>query len=166
MQRRKIRGADIKAEKYVHGIFNAEKCVAYLRGIGVEIDDATADEWLDTQGVFRFIRSEGTPWRTGWAHHCMCGAKEGFSENGRGSKWARWWKRQPRKKSEPCEKCGGHFMSRHRLYDVTRGGSYKDWRRGERWQPIAEFVAEMSAIPEDEPPEPWSAALPGDDNGK
>lgn len=154
MQRRKISGADIKADAsgFVSGNLNAEKCIAYLRGIGVEIDDATAESWLDAQGVFRFLKSEETPWRTGWLHSCSCGEMHGFSEKGRGSKWARWWKkRKKRGKAAKCESCGTGFCGQSRLYDVLRGGGYRDFRKqDDRWQPIAEYVADMSAIREED----------------
>ncbi len=77
MHRRKITGAELKPNPSQHiGMLNAEKCVIYLRGIGVDIDDATADSWLDTQGVHRFLRSQKGSWRRGEAWSCGCGELE------------------------------------------------------------------------------------------
>jgi hypothetical protein len=59
--KKRLRAADIKGcpNQYV-GQINAEKCIAYLRGIGVEVDDDTGDSWLDLQGLHRFFRSESS----------------------------------------------------------------------------------------------------------
>lgn len=130
MQRQKIRGADLKpcAAQYA-GIINAEKCIIYLRGIGVEIDDATADSWLDVQATHRFLKSERATWRRVNLHHCRCGAMEGFSESGRGRMRLKREKNVKRKR-HICEECGTSFVSSSLVFYVRRDGTVVDYRRG------------------------------------
>lgn len=132
MQRRNIRGADLKpsASQYCRGrIINAEKCVIYLRGIGVEIDDATADSWLDIQGTHRFLRSERSYWRKVYRWSCRCGAMQGTSEEGRGRHRL---KRDKGKKQQPakCEECGTGFVAKRLVFAVRRDGTVVDHRTG------------------------------------
>lgn len=85
MQRSKIRGVDLTPDASQSvGMINAEKCVRYLRAIGVEIEDKTADSWLDTQATFRFLKSERAPWRSVQEWSCRCGEMRGHTERGRG----------------------------------------------------------------------------------
>lgn len=145
MQRAKTRGADLKPDPNQYNGINAEKCVKYLRGIGVEIDDATADSWLDTQAVHRFMASEKRSDVSGQLYTCRCGAMQGFAETSR---------RRKRKKKDTedhtpavCEECGTSWMTITLLYTVARDGSMRDYRRkDERWKPLADFVAEMRAL--------------------
>lgn len=130
MQRRNIRGRDLKPNPTQYaGTINAEKCVIYLRGIGVEIDDATADSWLDIQATHRFLRSEKTVWRQIDVWHCRCGAMEGFSESGRGRMRLKRDKTEQRKPAK-CEECGGGFTTRSTVVSIARDGTVKDYRRG------------------------------------
>lgn len=131
MQRRNIRGRDLKPNPTQYaGTINAEKCVIYLRGIGVEVDDATADSWLDIQATHRFLRSEKAIWRQINVHHCQCGAMEGFSETGRGRLRLKRDKSEPPRKPAKCEECGTGFRSMSRVVTVARDGTVKDYRRG------------------------------------
>ena len=116
------------AGQYV-GMLNAEKCIKYLRGIGVEIDDATADSWLDIQGMHRFLKSEKAVWRQVTEWRCRCGAMRGFSEEGRGRK------RLPRASERPakparCEDCQTGFITGSLKFYVCRDGTVQDYRRG------------------------------------
>jgi hypothetical protein len=129
MQRRNIRGSDLKPNPSQYaGMINAEKCVIYLRGIGVEIDDTTADSWLDIQGTYRFLRSEKTAWRTVCEWSCRCGAMRGHSERGRGR--MRLKRKDLPKKPSICESCGTGFIISSTRFSVCRDGSVKDYRRG------------------------------------
>ncbi len=130
MQRRKITGAELKPSASQHvGMMNAEKCVRYLRGIGVEIDDATADSWLDAQGVYRFLRSEKASWRRGEAWSCRCGEMEGFREVGRGAMKPAKDEVEPKPVApRRCESCKTGFVSMSTLFVVARDGSVSDYR--------------------------------------
>jgi hypothetical protein len=127
MQRQKLRGEDIKPNASQHvGAINAEKCIAYLRAIGVEIDGPTADSWLDIQGTHRFLRSERTAWRNVQRWSCKCGAMMGYAETGRGRMRI---KREPRKVHR-CEECGTGWVAMSVVFFVRRDGSVQDYRRG------------------------------------
>lgn len=129
MQRAKIRGADLKPNASQHvGMLNAEKCVIYLRGIGVEIDDATADAWLDTQAAHRFFKSERAAWRTVQEWTCRCGAMRGHLEKGRGR--MRLKRDSKPKKPARCEACGTSWVCMTLKFYVRRDGTVMDYRRG------------------------------------
>jgi hypothetical protein len=131
MQRSKVRGCDIKPDATQwRGTLNAEKCIAYLRGVGVEIDDATADGWLDTQGAHRFLRSERATWRSVYLYRCRCGAMEGFTEKGRGRMRLKRDKNAPSPKPHRCEECGTSWVSSSLVFYVRRDGTVVDYRRG------------------------------------
>lgn len=146
-QRSAVRGKDIRPDglPYSNGILNAEKCIAYLRGIGVEIDDATADAWLDMQGVARFLKSEKETKCEGQLWHCRCGAMEGTSE-------VQFpMRRRKRRSGAPqemprCEKCGTSWAMMRLVYVVNRDGSTRDYRpMDERWKPLADVIAAFRA---------------------
>lgn len=131
-QRRAIRGIGLTPDASQHvGMLNAEKCVRYLRGIGVELDDATADAWLDTQAAHRFFKSERAIWRRVERWSCSCGEMWGYGESGRGRK------RLPKEvldrirgKRPKCEACGGGLTVMHLVFYVRRDGTVNDFRRG------------------------------------
>lgn len=134
MQRQNISGADIKPCDWQIGGINAEKCIAYLRGIGVEIDDQTADSWLDVQGTHRFLQSEKRPQITIQRHTCGCGIMEGFSLKRRGQRTKR---RRDGQEPPRCEECGTGFIVSILWYIVNRDGSIEDWRpAGDRFAPF------------------------------
>ena len=112
------------------GVINAEKCIKYLRGIGVELDDATGDSWLDAQAVHRFLRRMKRPVLTFRRHFCRCGEMEGLSVVG--EKARRWVKRrQLEARDEPpakCESCGTGFCGWCRWYEIARDGTERDYR--------------------------------------
>lgn len=130
MQRRNIRGQDLTpcAIQYT-GTINAEKCIIYLRGIGVDIDDTTADAWLDTQATHRFLKSERSIWRRCYVWNCRCGEMEGFSESGRGRHRLKHDKKEPRIPAK-CESCGTGFVSSWLVFAVRRDGTVLDRRQG------------------------------------
>jgi hypothetical protein len=130
MQRQNIRGCDLKpsARQYA-GIINAEKCIIYLRGVGVEIDDATAESWLDIQATHRFLRSEKATWRRVNLCTCRCGAMQGFSESGRGRMRIKREKGVPRKVHR-CEECSTSWVSFSLVFYVLRDGTVVDYRSG------------------------------------
>lgn len=129
MQRAKIAGSDLTPSTSQHvGMLNAEKCVRYLRGIGVEIDDATADAWLDTQATHRFLKSERAVWRQVQLWRCRCGAMMGYSESGRGRRRV---KREDQPRKRPiCEECQTTFVAASLVFVVRRDGSVLDYRQG------------------------------------
>lgn len=130
MQRRAIHARDLKPDASQHvGMLNAEKCIIYLRGIGVEVDDATAAAWLDTQGAYRFLRSEKTLWRRVEGWHCQCGEMEGFAERGPGRQRLKRDKESLRSPPK-CEACGSGFVSMSLIFSVRRDGTVVDYRRG------------------------------------
>lgn len=131
MQRQAINASELKPSARQHvGAINAEKCIIYLRGIGVEIDDATADAWLDTQAAYRFLRSERAWVRRVRLHCCRCGEMQGYTETGRKAvKPPKLPKDRPRT-APKCESCGTGFIGWRLLFAVRRDGSVEDHRRG------------------------------------
>jgi len=95
----------------------------------VEIDDATADSWLDIQGTHRFLKSERAVWRSVYVWHCRCGAMEGFEERGRGRKRIKREKGEARQPAK-CESCGSGFVGGSLVFSVRRDGTIEDRRRG------------------------------------
>lgn len=145
MQRSKVRGADLKPDPVQwSGTINAEKCIRYLRGIGVDIDDDTADMWLDAQGVHRFLQSEKRSVVSGQIFSCRCGAMQGFAET---SRKARRKKTKDGKAPVRCEECGSSWVGIVLAYTIARDGSMRDYRpKSERWKPLEEYVKEMRAL--------------------
>lgn len=124
---KRVSGATIKANDSSYaGIINAEKCISYLRGIGVECDDVTADGWLDTQAVHRFLRRMKRPALRIERWTCKCGEMEGFWC--RGEKAPRRRKAKKSRKPDRCESCEGGWSRMQLWYVVTRDGTEKDYR--------------------------------------
>lgn len=115
-----------------HGVFNAEKCIRYLRWIGVEIDDKTAAEWLDMQKLHRFLASMKRTAAQGWDWWCDNGHQI-YVEHRRGQRRAsrfRSWERR-------CEVCGAEFRSGKARWYELRDGSIRDLRpKDERWKAL------------------------------
>lgn len=139
MQRQKISGSDLKPSAFQHvGMLNAEKCVVYLRGIGVDVDDATAESWLDTQAVHRLLRSQKASWRRVERWFCRCGEMSGYCETGRGrhkdqrdfEKESKAKAKKKERKPQRCESCGSGFVCMTLVFDVARDGSVRDRRSG------------------------------------
>lgn len=134
-QRRKISGGELTPSASQHvGMLNAEKCVRYLRGIGVEVDDTTAESWLDAQAVHRFLASGRSTWRRVDRWSCRCGGMSGLAESGRGQHkdmrdWRKKSKKEPRKPRR-CESCDSGFVCMELVFYVTRDGAVRDYRRG------------------------------------
>lgn len=132
---KRVRAADIAPMRHVYaGIINAEKCIAYLRMIGVELDDATADGWLDSQAVHRFLKRMKGRALTVERWTCACGEMEGFSLHGEKAP-----RRKPKTRQKPntCEECGGRFTHSQTWYSVARDGTEKDHRpEMERFSPF------------------------------
>lgn len=130
-----IRAAEIVGSPVQYaGTINVEKCIKYLRGIGVDVDDATGDSWLTTQSVHRFLRRMKGPVLVFWVHHCSCGEMEGISVDG--EKARRWRNKRQREAGEEsptrCENCGtGLGASMSRMYEVARDGTERDFRSPE-----------------------------------
>jgi hypothetical protein len=132
----RVSASQIKANPAQYaGAINVEKCIAYLRGIGVEVDDPTADGWLDTQSVHRFLRRMKRPALRVERWTCKCGEMEGFLLAGEKAP-------RPRKSAKPqkraaCEECGGVWSHMALWYVVTRDGTEKDYRPElERFSPF------------------------------
>lgn len=136
MRRRATRGADIAPDSFRYYGINAEKCIAYLRGIGAEIDDATADSWLDAQAAHRFLDKMKRPVHEFRLVTCACGELEGYMYYRRGRAVV------PRQPVEPaavtCATCNTMPGNTSRLvYLVAEDGSEEDCRpHDERWQPF------------------------------
>jgi hypothetical protein len=148
MQRANIKGADLKpCARQTNGI-NAEKCVRYLRGIGVEIDDATAESWLDTQAVHRMLAKMARENTIVNKWMCKCGEMEGFTMTVKG----RTLRPKKRKNSEStgpsvCESCHTSWVCMVRVFSVRNDGLYEDYRAAsERWQPIETFAKEIMSL--------------------
>lgn len=131
MQRARTRGADIKGDPNQYNGINAEKCIKYLRGIGVEIDDATADAWMDVQATHRFLASEKSVQKTVGVVMCQACGWSTETVHTRGSRR----KKQPTQWA--CPDCGDHLWHWRALYVVCRDGSVKDYRdKEDRWRGV------------------------------
>ena len=113
---------------FVHGAFNVEKCVAYLRSVGVEISDVQAQEWRDAERTERFCRSMKRTAREGADYWCENGHQR-YEERRKGQR--------KRKGEWRCAECGARF-NRYRLrWTESSDGTVKDYRpRDERWKPL------------------------------
>jgi hypothetical protein len=103
-----------------------------LRWIGVEVDDATAAQWLDAEKAHRFLSMMKRPARTGWDWHCMkCGHHE-YIEHKRGA-------RRKKGHNQACVKCGARSWSGRRRFDEAIDGTVRDYRSAEeRWKALDE----------------------------
>jgi hypothetical protein len=130
MQRSKVRGADIKPDPRQFNRINAEKCIAYLRGIGVQISDDTADEWLDTQGVHRLLSTMRRSNLSFYEMSCRCGALryEFVRERGKKVKTRTVTKDDDSAFCKACETFVGALTVL--LYVVRVDGSELDYRSG------------------------------------
>lgn len=120
---------------YVHGIFNAKKCITYLRSIGAEISDELAQSFLDAENVHRFCKSMKRPQREAWLWECRSGhytlivRKRGQrrTKNNLGDT----------SKEPKCAECGGALVSGRTWWVETRDGVLKDYRpKDERWRAL------------------------------
>lgn len=113
---------------YVHGIFNVEKCVRYLRSIGVEVTPEMEQGWLDTQKTDRFLRSMKGVAAEGWDWTC----KEGhitYIEAKRG-------RRRKGAVDVRCH-CGLPLIGGRVRWVRLRDGTVQDWRpRSDRWRAL------------------------------
>ena len=113
------------------GRFNAEKCVKYLRHIGVEVSEEQKQYWLDAQSVHRFIGSTRKPSRTGKRFGCN-----------RGHHWiATFWHHGDGMRAHnaticECPECGESASAISLQWVRAKDGSFKDYRpHSERWRP-------------------------------
>lgn len=115
------------------GMFNAVKCIQYLRWIGVEIDDATAAQYLDAEKAHRFVASMKRPAVQYWQSSCIsCGFAEVI---------VRKFRQRREKRRDACPECGGKFRGISSTYTVTRDGTVRDYRpEGERWRSPEEAI--------------------------
>lgn len=128
MHRSKIRGADIVGDPAQYNRINAEKCIKYLRGIGVEVDDAAADSWMDTQAAHRFLASEKNSAVTVGQWECHeCGGDQYYVAEKRGAKGHRLI-------SAACSQCGSKFWHYRLLMVELRDGTLKDYREYHYWK--------------------------------
>jgi hypothetical protein len=115
-----------------HGVFNAEKCVRYLRLIGVDIPDNVAEQWLDAQAAHRFSRSMKAKAAEGWDWWCTKGHRN-YIESRRGRI------RRDRVSGDraKCLRCGAPLVGGRARWYRTRDGALLDRRPvAERWRPI------------------------------
>jgi hypothetical protein len=114
---------------WVHGIFNVAKCITYLRSIGVEIDDATAASWGDSEKSHRFLSSMKRTAAEGWDWWC-----KNHHLNYR--EWRIGKRRTRRDRSDVCSVCQSPLVVGQVRWRETRDGTFKDYRpEAERWKP-------------------------------
>lgn len=123
-------------------IINVEKCIDYLRGIGVEIDAETEARWNDAQNVHRWLRNEKRSKRSGYDMGCR-----------QGHRWYGEWSVRSRKQREAaamCPECGGRWSWQALRWDEARDGTIRDFRPvSDRWLPL------------DAPPDTKRGDMPG-----
>lgn len=151
MQRAKTRGADLKPNPAQFNRINAEKCIVYLRGIGVEIDDRTAESWMDIQATHRFLASEKNIMRERRIYACRCGEMVGAADV-----WNRpFTKRNKRPQSDApsatCEHCESSWSGYRVEFYVCRDGSVLDMRSA------SERVVPLDSTPLDDTPDAGGA---------
>lgn len=116
---------------YVHGIFNVKKCAAYLRGVGVEIDDATEAQWTDAQAAHRYLKKMGRMAREGWDWKCANGHFT-YIEHHRGQR-----RKKRRKPETVCGVCKKPLIHGTIRFYVTLDGRVHDYRPlAWRWRPL------------------------------
>ena len=120
--------ARVLVAEYVHGTFNVEKCVRYLRSVGVEISAEMEASWMDAQKADRFLRSMKGVAAEGYVVRCRNGHTH-YMERRRGQ----------RRKGDPdakCE-CGALLVGFSARWVRLRDGTVKDYRHpSERWKPL------------------------------
>lgn len=117
------------ADRKPHGAFNAEKCIQYLRWVGVEIDDKTAAGWIDAQSAHRFLASMKGCQRRGADIWCKNGHQV-YVETRRGQ-------RKPTREAKPCDVCGAPFTHWAIRFTEARDGSIRDYRpKEDRWKAL------------------------------
>lgn len=130
MQRAKIRGADIAPNPAQINRINAEKCIAYLRGIGIDISDEDADAWLDTQAVHRLLNGmKRARYQFRWTS-CKCGCLGYFYvvERGKRVKTRRVTKDDDSAFCAVCKRFAN--VSDRLMYIVCVDGTERDYRDG------------------------------------
>ena len=105
---------------YIHGIFNAKKCAAYLRGIGVELLPTEVARWMAQERQCRADRKRVQ--RTEALQCADCRAR-----------WEVTFRR--RSKQLRCPHCGSPRQNQMWLLEIVRGsGDRQDHREGAaRW---------------------------------
>lgn len=146
MAKTPLRAADIPVMRYrCASLINAEKCIAYLRKIGVEVDDKMGDGWLDTERVDRFLKRMKSPSLIVERWTCKCGEMEGFRLRGSKAPRPKPSVNENPRKPATCEECGSRFCVMHTWYKVARDGTETDYRpEMERFSPFdwKELIAE------------------------
>ena len=99
---------------WVHGIFNAKKCAAYLRSIGVELLPEQVRGWLNQERTYRAERRRK---RFTEAYRCGDCSK----------RWERTFARH-NKKARACPHCGGRAVEMWLLEMVRGDGTVEDYR--------------------------------------
>lgn len=113
-----------------HGMFNAEKCIRYLRWVGVEVSDEMAQQWLDAQSAHRFLTSMKGAARRGADMWCENGHQV-YVEHRRGQRTKKFHQ------TPPCAVCGARFAVWSLRFVEARDGSIRDYRpKDERWKAL------------------------------
>jgi len=129
------------------GAINVEKCIAYLRGVGVEIDDRTGDSWLDAQAAHRLIGRIERKFTKVVADVvcvscCACGDEIG-----------NFTRRASARSTDArvhytCGECGSRALSFRLVAQVRADQTIKDFRdRADQWVPVADVVRDASEWP-------------------
>ena len=107
---------------------NVEKCIDYLRSVGVEVSDELAQSWRDTEQVDRLCEHMKKPGQTAYLWQCAKGhlslhvRKRGAHRKGSGDK---------------CAKCGARLVRGRLWWIITVDGTLKDYRpKDERWRQL------------------------------
>ena len=120
------------------GAFNVAKCVEYLRSVGVEVPDATAQSWSDSESVHRFLKSGRRVVVEGRFVVCNRDHRFEYAVDRR--------KRKKPKGHSRCPECGAPWSVFGLRWTEARDGTIRDFRdRDERWKPLADTVAEDTA---------------------
>lgn len=121
------------SRQFFAGTFNVDKCVGYLRSVGVEISDETALSWADSERVTRYLRRLRRRATEGADMWCPKGhAWYGEFDRGRRCKS----RDAANDRAATCPTCGVRASVWQLRWSEARDGTFKDYRdRDDRWKP-------------------------------
>lgn len=115
-----------------HGTFNVDKCVHYLRHVGVDVSKEQAQQWDDAERVHRYLRSLGRKMlRKGVSMRCHNGHDWSGVKMGRGKGMM-----AHNAALLKCPECGKEPCVLSTEWIEALDGSVRDFRpKSERWRP-------------------------------
>lgn len=113
------------------GVFNAAKCIEYLRLVNADITPEQGQEWLIAEQVYRYLKREERPKKTCGLWVCVKGHA--------------WYyvsvKRKRKVDPNRCPECGRDPATFHLAWTEARNGNITDHRsKAEQWKPLPKHM--------------------------